>query len=77
LKISKNRENGSELENQELKYDQKLEASGLYRVVFKEGRVIVYVKKEKIAQVLKLPIDKISILSDKDLVEKWKEIKEK
>lgn len=74
LKISKTRENTNELENQELKYDQKLEASGLYRVVFREGRIIVYVKKTKISEILKITTKEIDAFTDEQLQEKWKKV---
>jgi uncharacterized membrane protein len=74
LKISKNREIKNDSEGQELKYDQKLESSGLYRIVFKEGRVIVYVKKEKIAEILEMKIENVEKITDEELKLKWKEI---
>ena len=75
LKTSKIVKDANELQSQELKYDQKLEASGLYRIVFREGRVVVYVKKAKIAELLQIPEDQLANLSDKELTERWKNLK--
>lgn len=77
LKTSKARENSNELENQELKYDQKLEASGLYRVVFREGRIIVYAKKEKVSEILGFSMKEIDALSDMELQSEWKDVRKK
>lgn len=77
LKVGKNREKVAEIEGQELKYDQKLEASGLYRIVFKEERVLVYVKKDKIAELSGKSLEEIDLLKDEELQHLWKSIKGK
>ena len=71
LKTSKIEKNASELEGQELKYDQKIMESGLYREIFRQGRVVVFVKKEKIAQLLHISQEEIEKYSDADLQKKW------
>ncbi len=75
LKTSKLTKSKSDLENQELKYDQKIEQSGIYRVVFREGRVVVFVKKEKIAELMKIPVDEVAGMSEKEIQSEWGKIK--
>jgi hypothetical protein len=75
LKVGKNREKAGELENQELKYDERLEASGLYRIVFQEGRIVVYVKKEKIGDILSISLKEVESISDNELKDAWKAAK--
>jgi uncharacterized membrane protein len=74
LKTSKLVKNKSELADQELKYDQKLETSGLYRVIFKEGRVIVYVKKIKICELLSISENQLDHIGDVELQSMWKNV---
>lgn len=77
LKTSKLTKSKNDLENQELKYDQKIEQSGMYKVVFREGRVVVFVKKEKIAELMKISVDEVDEMSDEELKNGWKDIKKK
>ena len=71
LKTSKVEKNASELEGQERKYDQKITESGLYREIFRQGRVVVFVKKEKIAELLHISQEEIEKYADADLQKKW------
>lgn len=77
LKTSKLTKSKNELENQELKYDQKIEQSGMYRVVFREGRVVVFVKKEKIAELMKISVDEVNKMNDQELKGEWKKVERK
>ena len=72
LKTSKITKKTNELEDQELKYDQVIERSGLYRTVFREGRIVVFVKKEKVAEILGVSLDVLEGMSDEELAGSWK-----
>lgn len=74
LKTSKLTKSKSDLENQELKYDQKIEQSGLYRVVFREGRVVVFVKNEKIAELMKISVDEVKNMDESELWNRWSDL---
>jgi hypothetical protein len=54
-----------------MSYRDNVEASGLYRIVFQEGRVRLYVKKDKIAQLLKMDIAQIDEFGDDELRTRW------
>ncbi len=46
--------------------------SDMYRAVFTQGRVTLWVKKEKIAQLLDVPVATVDALSDDALAQKWR-----
>jgi len=71
IKKGKTEKNSDASENQEIKYDQKIADSGLYRVVFKEGRVIVFAKKEKISKILNISSEELAGISDDELQKSW------
>ena len=77
LKTSKFTKSKNDLENQELKYDQKIEQSGLYKVVFQEGRVVVFVKKEKIAELMKVTINEVEKMDELEIQDKWARVERK
>jgi uncharacterized membrane protein len=73
LKTSRTQDiNGEPQDDGELKPYQKLEESGLYRVVFQEGKVLVYVKKEKISELLHISSEEVNGISDMNLQERWR-----
>ncbi len=60
-----------ELETRKMSYRDDVAASGLYRVVFQEGRVTLWAKKTKIAQLLEIDIAQIDALGDDELRTLW------
>ena len=74
LKKSKVEKSKNELEDQELKYDQKIEQSELYRIVFEEGRTVVFAKKEKIANLLNISIEELEKMDNALLLKEWKKL---
>lgn len=78
LKVDRNKKEDVSVDicddEESLKYYQKLEKSGLYRIVFEEKNVVVYVKKEKMAQLLGVSIDKINELTEEEVKNEWRNL---
>ncbi|NTW75827.1 MAG: DUF2079 domain-containing protein [Candidatus Moranbacteria bacterium] len=73
LKLSKTRE--EEDGNNQDSYDGRLVASGEYREVFREGRVVVFAKKSKIAELTEIPIEIVGTLDEYALLKSWNAVK--
>lgn len=71
LKLSKTREEEEGIDQDS--YDGRLVASGEYREVFREGRVVVFVKKSKIAELTGMTIEMIDAIPDVVLQRNWNE----
>ena len=67
----KKRKKRPELETRKILYRRSIAESGAYRVVFRQGRVTLWVKKAKIAQLLRLEPAQVDALSDAQLAAQW------
>ena len=56
------------------RYVDKIVKTEEYQIVFRDGRVIVFIKKEKLSKLLHLSLNDIEKLSQKDLQQKLKSI---
>jgi len=74
LKLSKNSKDKNKKLGEGHRYVDDIVKTGEYKIVFRDGRVIVFIKKEKLRKLLELSVNDIEKLSPKDIQQKLEQI---